>query len=73
MKKLVSQANTVKVTDSNYDDIISKAVNAFLEHADEEESNQLKLILKALTAEENDVCSPHILSRDCVFNDGLRI
>ena len=64
MKKLVSQADTVKVTDPNYDDIISKAVNAFLEHADEEESDQFKLILKAVSAEENDVCSLQILSRD---------
>lgn len=73
VKKLVSQADTVKVTDPNYDQIISKAVNTFLEHADEEESDQFKLILKAVSSEENDVWSPQILSRDCVLNDGLRI
>ena len=69
VKKLVSQADTVKVTDPNYDQIISKAVNTFLEHADEEESDQFKLILKAVSSEENDVWSPQILSRDCVLNE----
>ncbi|TCD68275.1 hypothetical protein EIP91_011241 [Steccherinum ochraceum] len=62
VKKQVYQADSVKVTDPNYDQVISKAVSTFLEHAEEEENDQFKLILQAVTPEENDKLAKEFLT-----------
>ena len=55
IKKMVYDVDTAALTDSDFDDIVTRAGTAFLDHAKEEEEKQFELIQKALSPEENDV------------------
>lgn len=55
MKKLVYAADSTAVTSSDYDQVMDKAVTAFLTHAEEEESQQFATLKSKLSAEDNDV------------------
>ncbi|TFK50060.1 hypothetical protein OE88DRAFT_309015 [Heliocybe sulcata] len=54
IKKLVYAADAVPMSSSKYDEVLGKAVNAFLTHAQEEENDQFPAIKSKLTPEEND-------------------
>lgn len=55
IKKLVWKAEHAFTKNENYDSIISEAVNAFLAHAIEEETEQHPKLVEKLTPEQNDV------------------
>jgi nitroimidazol reductase NimA-like FMN-containing flavoprotein (pyridoxamine 5'-phosphate oxidase superfamily) len=55
VKKLVYDADAAAVDQHDYEDIMARAVNAFLEHAEEEEAGQLQTLKSKLSPEENDV------------------
>jgi hypothetical protein len=61
IKRLVYEADTstasTKAGSSNYDTILAKAVNAFIEHAKEEEDGILPRMSANLSPEEKDVSS----------------
>ena len=58
MKRLVYALDDAKVTQDDYDSVVSRAVNGFLTHAAEEETDQLPKLKADLSAEENDVRVP---------------
>jgi hypothetical protein len=61
VKRLVYDADTTHMkTADDYDAVLAKAVNAFIEHATEEENDQLPRLVAALSQEENTV-SPALL------------
>ncbi|KDQ61079.1 hypothetical protein JAAARDRAFT_204844 [Jaapia argillacea MUCL 33604] len=53
IKKLVYAADSASTKSEEYDEVLGRAVNAFLEHAGEEEGDQFGKIKEALDAEEN--------------------
>jgi hypothetical protein len=55
VKRLVYDADSAAVKDPSYDAIMSKAVTAFLTHAEEEEREQFPDLKKRLSAEDSDV------------------
>jgi hypothetical protein len=55
VKKFVYEADTTHTGADNYDDVLSRAVTAFLTHASEEEQDQLPLLVQKISAEQNDV------------------
>lgn len=55
VKKLVYEADSTKTSDATYDNVLARAVTAFLTHASEEEADQLPLLAAKITPEENDV------------------
>lgn len=55
VKKLVYDADTTHTSANGYDDVLARAVTAFLTHADEEEADQLPLLVQKISPEENDV------------------
>ncbi|KAI0372953.1 hypothetical protein BV20DRAFT_939052 [Pilatotrama ljubarskyi] len=54
IKKLVYDADATRMTKAEYDEVLQKAVTAFLTHAKEEEDEQHPLIRQKLTPEQND-------------------
>lgn len=56
VKQLVWKAEHSSTSNENYDTILTDAVNAFLEHAQEEETVQFPKLLERLGPEQNDVC-----------------
>ncbi|CDO73569.1 hypothetical protein BN946_scf185014.g39 [Trametes cinnabarina] len=54
IKKLVYDADATRVTKAEYDDVLQRAVTAFLTHAKEEEDEQHPLIRQKLSPEDND-------------------
>ncbi|KAI0082151.1 hypothetical protein K474DRAFT_1681502 [Panus rudis PR-1116 ss-1] len=65
VKKLVYEADSARTSRADYDQILTRAVTAFLTHAEEEETEQFDKILKALTPEQNDK-----LARDFIATRG---
>ncbi|KAL0574487.1 hypothetical protein V5O48_007462 [Marasmius crinis-equi] len=61
VKKLVYAADDASIDQDDYDQIMSRAVNAFLEHAKEEEDEQLPKLVSALTPEQNDALAREFL------------
>jgi hemerythrin superfamily protein len=55
VKKLVWKAEHSASNSENYDTILTDAVNAFLEHAVEEETTQFPKLRERLGPEQNDV------------------
>ena len=55
MKNLVYKADTASFDSPEYDSIMIKATKAFIDHAEEEENEQLDKIKSKLTPEQNDV------------------
>ena len=55
IKKKVFKAEHAFQTKENYDEILSDAVTAFLQHAIEEETQQLPKLRQMFTPEQNDV------------------
>ncbi|KAI0780639.1 hypothetical protein BD413DRAFT_463165 [Trametes elegans] len=54
IKRLVYDADATRVSKAEYDDVLQRAVAAFVTHAQEEEDEQLPLIRQKLSPEEND-------------------
>ncbi|KAI0636684.1 hypothetical protein C8Q77DRAFT_518191 [Trametes polyzona] len=54
IKRLVYDADATRMTKPEYDNVLRKAVTAFITHAKEEEDEQFPLILQKLTPEQND-------------------
>ncbi|KAH9857188.1 hypothetical protein C2E23DRAFT_865769 [Lenzites betulinus] len=54
IKRLVYDADATRATKPEYDDVLRRAVAAFIAHAQEEEDEQLPLIRSKLSAEQND-------------------
>lgn len=62
VKKKIFKAEHAFTSSDNYDAVLAEAVNAFLEHAIEEETEQFPKLLAKFTPEQNDVCfNLHIL------------
>lgn len=55
VKKLVYEADTTSTASAGYDDVLARAVTAFLTHAAEEERDQLPLLVSKISAEDSDV------------------
>jgi len=54
IKKLVYEADSASTKSPDYDEVLRKAVLAFITHATEEETDQLPTIRAKLTPEDND-------------------
>ncbi|KAI0707655.1 hypothetical protein C8Q76DRAFT_696040 [Earliella scabrosa] len=54
IKQLIKQADKAHPGSDDYADFIKRAVDEFLNHADEEERDQLTKVTSKLSAEEND-------------------
>ena len=61
VKKLVYAADDASVDQGDYVSIMSAAVDAFLEHAAEEEKDQLPKLIAKLSPEENDALAREFL------------
>ncbi|KAJ8083349.1 hypothetical protein PM082_009221 [Marasmius tenuissimus] len=57
VKKLVYAADDASIDQADYDQIMGRAVTAFLEHAKEEEEQQLPKLVSKLKPGESDVCA----------------
>ena len=55
IKQLIKQADKAHPGSDDYTNFIKRAVDEFLNHADEEERDQLTKVTSKLSAEENDV------------------
>ena len=55
IKKLAWEAEHAFSNNKNYDSILLEAINAFLQHAIEEETTQHPRLRESLTPEQNDV------------------
>ena len=55
IKQLIKQADKAHPGSDDYTNFIKRAVDEFLNHADEEERDQLTEVTSKLSAEENDV------------------
>jgi hypothetical protein len=50
------ESNLSNVGQSSFDSLVLQAINTFLEHAQEEETQQLPDLMSSLSAQENSVC-----------------
>ncbi|KAJ7598574.1 hypothetical protein C8J56DRAFT_770100 [Mycena floridula] len=61
VKKLVYAADDASLDQTHYDEIMARAVNAFLDHAQEEETELLPKFVSQLSPEENDAIARNFL------------
>ncbi|KAI0040785.1 hypothetical protein FA95DRAFT_823786 [Auriscalpium vulgare] len=54
IKRLVYEADVTPASHDSYDDVVTRAVTTFLEHAGEEEADQLAKLQNQVSAEESD-------------------
>jgi len=53
VKRLMYEADSKSIKKEDYDSVLTRAVQAFLAHAEEEERDQLPNLVKGVSAEEN--------------------
>ncbi|TFY76954.1 hypothetical protein EWM64_g7058 [Hericium alpestre] len=54
IKRLVYSADSTPTDSENYDEVVTHAVQTFIQHAEEEEIDQLPVIKKKVSEEDND-------------------
>jgi len=62
VKKLLYEADATDAAHENYDEILSRAVTAFIEHAKEEEDVQFSKIRAAISPSDNDKLAKEFLA-----------